>query len=464
MDSKDIRNLYEAYASVYNEDLRSDLEFSSIDEDLTFIDDLSDNELDQVMENIFVEGEVNIDECFSALDFVLTEATVTSSEDRPSGSARVTTSAQRPSRVKSISQRRQQVRVGRIAQAAQRVGQKLASPARSAGTSVSSRVGQASQKVTSATQKVKGFLGKVRRAVKAGASAAKKEFSGEAGREAQARTIGRQMRRAARQQASAERGKDTSAFSKPKSEKPSDPWAGSATKPTSRPSATTKSTKALSGTSVRAALPAGKDSERRAAAKAKLQKASAGSSARGIRFAGPKAGQSAPQRAHTGVKGALEKFRKKAGLTSEQFDALLNYIFEDLVHEGYVNTPEDVFYILESLSESDVTEVVESYLFEEVETLDLYDVVLEHLIENGYADNEEAAEIIMVNMSEEWREEILEATGTYSVKAARAGKDIGKPGKQFEKIAKEAGKRYGSKERGEKVAGAVLAKLRAKKG
>jgi hypothetical protein len=57
------------------------------------------------------------------------------------------------------------------------------------------------------------------------------------------------------------------------------------------------------------------------------------------------------------------------------------------------------------------------------------------------------------------QEEIEEAS--YSAKAARAGKDIGKPGKQFAKIAKEAGKRYGSKERGEKVAGAVLAKLRA---
>jgi len=51
---------------------------------------------------------------------------------------------------------------------------------------------------------------------------------------------------------------------------------------------------------------------------------------------------------------------------------------------------------------------------------------------------------------------------SYSAKAARAGKDIGKPGKNFEKIAKSAGERYGSKERGEKVAGAVLAKLRAK--
>lgn len=51
-------------------------------------------------------------------------------------------------------------------------------------------------------------------------------------------------------------------------------------------------------------------------------------------------------------------------------------------------------------------------------------------------------------------------TGDYSAKKARAGKDIGKPGKAFSKIAADAGKRYGSKAAGERVAGAVLNKLR----
>lgn len=50
----------------------------------------------------------------------------------------------------------------------------------------------------------------------------------------------------------------------------------------------------------------------------------------------------------------------------------------------------------------------------------------------------------------------------YSAKAARAGKDIGKPGKMFSKIAKKAGEKYGSEERGKKVAGAILANIRAK--
>ena len=52
------------------------------------------------------------------------------------------------------------------------------------------------------------------------------------------------------------------------------------------------------------------------------------------------------------------------------------------------------------------------------------------------------------------------AEAGYSAKAGRAGKDLGKPGKNFDKIAKSAGERYGSKAAGERVAGAVLNKLR----
>jgi len=46
--------------------------------------------------------------------------------------------------------------------------------------------------------------------------------------------------------------------------------------------------------------------------------------------------------------------------------------------------------------------------------------------------------------------------GDYSAKKARAGKDIGKPGKNFAKIVKSAG----GGEKGKRIAGAVLAKLR----
>jgi hypothetical protein len=39
---------------------------------------------------------------------------------------------------------------------------------------------------------------------------------------------------------------------------------------------------------------------------------------------------------------------------------------------------------------------------------DLYDLILSHLLDEGYAETPEAAEAIMVNMSEEWRESIVE--------------------------------------------------------
>ena len=46
-------------------------------------------------------------------------------------------------------------------------------------------------------------------------------------------------------------------------------------------------------------------------------------------------------------------------------------------------------------------------------------------------------------------------------KKAHAGKDIGKKGKGFEKVAKAAEKQYGSKEAGQKVAAAAMWKAQA---
>lgn len=50
----------------------------------------------------------------------------------------------------------------------------------------------------------------------------------------------------------------------------------------------------------------------------------------------------------------------------------------------------------------------------------------------------------------------------YSASSARKGKDLGKPGKNFNKIAQSASKKYGSMAAGKRVAGAILAKLRRK--
>ena len=41
------------------------------------------------------------------------------------------------------------------------------------------------------------------------------------------------------------------------------------------------------------------------------------------------------------------------------------------------------------------------------EQVDFYDIILSHLLDEGYAETQEAAKAIMVNMSEEWRECIV---------------------------------------------------------
>jgi hypothetical protein len=45
------------------------------------------------------------------------------------------------------------------------------------------------------------------------------------------------------------------------------------------------------------------------------------------------------------------------------------------------------------------------------ENYDIYDIILSHLLDEGYAETPEAAEAIMVNMSEEWRESIMISEG-----------------------------------------------------
>jgi hypothetical protein len=52
-------------------------------------------------------------------------------------------------------------------------------------------------------------------------------------------------------------------------------------------------------------------------------------------------------------------------------------------------------------------EVKDSRVAQSDESYDYYDIILSHLLDEGYAETPEAAEVIMVNMSEDWRESIL---------------------------------------------------------
>jgi hypothetical protein len=42
------------------------------------------------------------------------------------------------------------------------------------------------------------------------------------------------------------------------------------------------------------------------------------------------------------------------------------------------------------------------------DSFDLYDIILSHLLDEGYADTEDSALVIMANMSEDWRDSICE--------------------------------------------------------
>jgi hypothetical protein len=53
------------------------------------------------------------------------------------------------------------------------------------------------------------------------------------------------------------------------------------------------------------------------------------------------------------------------------------------------------------------------------ESFDLFDYILEYLVAEGYADTNEAAISIMVNMSEDWRESIMEADSLAAMAARR---------------------------------------------
>lgn len=56
-----------------------------------------------------------------------------------------------------------------------------------------------------------------------------------------------------------------------------------------------------------------------------------------------------------------------------------------------------------------------------VSGFDLFDVVKGYLLGEGYADTEEAALVIMANMSEEWRDSIVENVSSGSARRARFG-------------------------------------------
>ena len=70
--------------------------------------------------------------------------------------------------------------------------------------------------------------------------------------------------------------------------------------------------------------------------------------------------------------------------------------------------------------------------------VDLFDIVKGHLMSEGYADTEEAALAIMANMSEEWRQSILEGVGGYDDPVLGPDTPVGKLVRKGVKVVRGA--------------------------
>jgi hypothetical protein len=83
------------------------------------------------------------------------------------------------------------------------------------------------------------------------------------------------------------------------------------------------------------------------------------------------------------------------------------------------------------------------------ESADLFDRILEHLVAEGYADTNKAALAIMANMSEEWKQDIVEGMTMKDFKANRKKlqrKESSDDAKKRGHVDKFTGKPYGTEE------------------
>ena len=88
-------------------------------------------------------------------------------------------------------------------------------------------------------------------------------------------------------------------------------------------------------------------------------------------------------------------------------------------------------------------------------------------LRHGHSDMEEEERFLEEYLAEAAKKKpsagLTKKEKSVIVKKAKAGKDIGKPGKGFEDVAEKAAKQYGSKEKGKKVAAAAMWKKAASK-
>jgi hypothetical protein len=332
MNSKDIKNFYEAYSAVYDEELRNELE--EMTDEFAGIEELTEEEINAIVEDtifeMIAEG-YDFDDVEEIFEEVL-------SEGRVDMAARAAARKQ-------------------YAQSSE----KAAKEARSRGASVVRKEKRA-EKIAQLKGSVKSTLNRAKEAVKSGVAKAK-----EAGREAKFKAVDR-------------------------------PVASYATKRGLHPAA---------GMAARSKDPAKR---------------------RGLRA---KVASDIKSRISGKIKGAVEKARTLGAGAASAAASAPGAVAGAARQAG------------SSVKSSVKGRVGRAALgvakrMGVAEEVDVYDIVLDHLLDEGYAETEEAATVIMANMSEEWREEILDEAGMTPAEIERiAQKAASTTGKKKAKTVKK---------------------------
>ncbi len=123
----------------------------------------------------------------------------------------------------------------------------------------------------------------------------------------------------------------------------------------------------------------------------------------------------------------IEKFKKTGDVRAQQID-FVNRMMDDPEGRKYSIKKSRINRMSSThKAREDAERDIKKYGMKE--ELDLYDVVSEYLVSEGFCDSYEDADVIMVNMSEQWRDEILdEVTGGGQVRFRK-----GLPGKSPKK-------------------------------
>jgi len=408
----DYKELIEAYSAVYDEELRE--EMLHAEENYQVLDQFSDNELDEIVEEVILEGSFDIDECVEYIE----EAKVTFGHDTEDPDAK--RKAERIERVKGAAKR-----IGKAAlEKAKEKAPEIKAAAKKAGKAVVSKVREKAPAVRDAAKKaVKGILSKGKELFNRGRSA-----------------LAKGLRKGSELASKAAAKVEPKAAPKPeakKAEREPKPYRGAGS---GRREVVGKSVKAAAGEAIKAA----RSTKYRGAGAGRKEAASSGGvSSKGGSIgregskgtALPAAGRSGGStKAGKVMNKSQRAFRNAARGFGEEYEVIAALMLEDIIEKGFAESYEEAYELLEGLTDYEVGEIAENFEFlaeeilsEEVEERDdLFDYILEYLVAEGYADTNESALVIMANMSEEWRNEIIdeELTGSRRERAEKKIKEF----------------------------------------